>query len=202
MEFDPKTLKASEIYKLTTGIIVPRPVAWVTSLGASGTINLAPFSAFNYVCQSPPMVMFSIVERAGALKDTTRNILDKKEFVVNIANMALLEALHDSSADYAEGESEVDILGLEIVASTHIATPRLAAAPASMECELSFTKSLGTRNTMMIVGEVKSYHVRDDLVNDGKVNTVDLNPVARLGGPNYASLGEVITLPPAVPKTS
>lgn len=202
MEIDPSKLSDAEIYKLTTGIIVPRPIAWVSTVSSSGKINLAPFSAFNYVCQSPPMVMFSVTQRDGELKDTTRNVLRTKEFVVNIANADLVAVLHDSSADYAEDESETEFLGLETLPSTSIKTPRIALAPASMECKLVFTKSLGTQNTTMIVGEVKRYHVRDDLIKDGKVNSKDLNPLARLGGPNYTTLNEMITMPRAVPKTS
>lgn len=194
MEIDPSTLTRQEAYKLTTGVIVPRPIAWVTSKFASGKINLAPFSAFNFVSHEPPMIMFCVARENGEMKDTALNVLREKEFVVNIANQDLLQVLHDSSARYLDDESEAEILGLETIPSSVISTPRLAAAPAALECVLEFTQEFGDAGMRMFVGAVKRYHIRDDLIHDGKVDTMALNPIARLGGPNYATLGEIITV--------
>lgn len=196
MLIDASTLDHLSSYKLLTGSVVPRPIAWVSSGIAPEPINLAPFSTFTFVSPMPPMLGFNCGQRGDQRKDTARNIRAHGEFVVNIADEALLEALHLSSDEYPADVSEVELLGLSTAPSTHIRTPRIAQAPISMECRLSQVLNFGAMGHEFFVGEVLAFHVRDDLYNKGKIDTAKLRPVCRLGGPNYAKLGEIVTLKP------
>jgi flavin reductase (DIM6/NTAB) family NADH-FMN oxidoreductase RutF len=201
IQVDPGPQTHQENYKLMTGLVVPRPIAWVTTLSPDGKINLAPFSAFTFCCHKPPMVTITVglheYDRKGELKDTLVNILREREFVVNIANQSLIEALHASSAVYPPELSEVEALGLFTCDSATIRTPRLAAAPAALECRLHSTVELGEAGDRIVIGQVKMFQVADNLLRNGKVDTRELNPLARLGGPNYAVLGEILTMPAA-----
>lgn len=194
MQIDAAELTHESSYKLLTGVVVPRPIAWVTSGIAPDAINLAPFSTFTFVSPFPPMVGFNCGLRAGQRKDTARNIHAHGEYVVNIADESLLEALHLSSEDHPPGVSEVELLGLRTAPSAVIRTPRLADAPVSMECRLSQVLSFGSTGHEFFVGEVLRFHVRDDLYNNGKIDTRLLRPICRLGGPTYASLGDIVTM--------
>lgn len=194
MQIDAATLTHEASYKLLTGAVVPRPIAWVCSGIEPGRINLAPFSTFTFVSPFPPMLGFNCGMRGDKRKDTSRNINAYGEYVVNIADESLLEALHLSSEDHPPEVSEIDLLGLETRPSVRIRTPRLARAPISMECRLHQVLSFGATNPEFFVGEVLMFHIRDDLYNNGKIDTKKLRPICRLGGPNYATLGEFITM--------
>jgi flavin reductase (DIM6/NTAB) family NADH-FMN oxidoreductase RutF len=194
MEFDASDLTLQQAYKLMTGVVVPRPIAWVSTLNAEGKINLAPFSAFTFVSHDPPMIAISVGMRDGEIKDTARNILAREEFVVNVANLALLDAVHQSSGDYPPEVSEVDVLGLAVHPSHHIQTPRIAQAPAALECRLHQCLELGREPSRLIIGEVLRFHVRDGLAVNNKIATAELDPLSRLGGPNYAALGQIFTV--------
>ncbi len=199
MQIDPGPRTFQENYKLMSGLVVPRPIAWITTLSPDGKVNLAPFSAFAFCSHKPPMITFTAglreLDLKGQLKDTVLNIFRNREFVVNIANQALLGPLHASSAEYPPGQSEVEALGLETCASATVKTPRLAAAPAALECRLHSTIELGQEGERIVIGRVLMFQVADNLLRDGKVDTRELNPIARLAGPNYATLGEIITMP-------
>lgn len=194
MRIDPAELGAERIYRLMTGIVVPRPIAWVTSLSAKGVLNLAPFSAFTFVSQKPPMLAISIGRKAGVWKDTAHNILDTGEYVIHIADTPLMQTLHDSSVEHPPEVSEVEHLNLETVPSELIRVPRLAAPPVAMECRFRQCLEFGEAKSRLVVGEVVLFHIRDGLVKNGKVETTELDPIARIGGPRYASLGEIVTL--------
>lgn len=200
LEIDPRTLAAEEAYKLVIGAVVPRPIAWVSTLNAGGRVNLAPFSAFTFVSPKPPMLAISVGRKAGTYKDTARNILENEEFVIHIADQALLGPLHQSSYEYEPDVSEVDELGLATLPSKIIRTPRLAAPPIAMECRLRHVMEFGETRSRLIVGEVVMFHFRDGLVENGKIDTKALDPICRLGGPRYATLGKIITMQP-VPQT-
>ena len=201
IEVDPGPQSFAENYKIMTGLIVPRPIAWISTLSPSGKVNLAPFSAFTFVSHKPPMITITAGmgegSRKGIVKDTVVNILTNREFVVNIANRALLDALHASSAEYPPGQSEVEALGLEVTESRTVRTPRIAAAPAALECRLHSTIELGEQLERIIIGRVQMFQIADHLLKNGKVSTKELDPIARLGGPNYATFGEIITMPAA-----
>jgi len=194
MRIDPAQLGAEQAYRLLTGVVVPRPIAWVTSLSHSGVVNLAPFSAFTFVAPKPPMLAISVGRKAGVYKDTATNILHREEYVVHIADSAMMDAVHESSAEFPPDVSEVAELNLETAASERIAVPRLAAAPIAMECRFRQCLEFGETRSRLIVGEVLMFHVRDGLLNNGKIETEALDPIARIAGPRYARLGAIVVL--------
>jgi flavin reductase (DIM6/NTAB) family NADH-FMN oxidoreductase RutF len=181
-------------YRLLSGIVVPRPIAWITSMSENGVVNLAPFSCFTFVSNKPPLLGVNIGRKAARLKDTGANIHALREFVVNIGDASQLVNIHDSSAEYSPEVSEVELLGLTVLPSETVSVPRLASVPISMECQLERVISFGETGAEFFVGEVTVFHIREDLLKDGKIDTRVLNPVCRIGGPNYATLGEILTL--------
>ncbi|MWB79138.1 flavin reductase family protein [Pseudooceanicola sp. 216_PA32_1] len=194
MIVDPSDLSAEKSYRLLTGLVVPRPIAWVSSLNDAGSVNLAPFSTFTFVSPKPPMLGFSVGRKGDTYKDTSRNILARETYVVHIADRSLLDPLHSSAEEVTADISEAEMLGLETVPSDLIDVPRIAAAPVAMECRLRQVLEFGETRSRFIVGEILRIHLRDGLMVDGKIDTLELDPICRLGGPNYATLGEVTTL--------
>jgi flavin reductase (DIM6/NTAB) family NADH-FMN oxidoreductase RutF len=194
MRIAASDLETEASYKLITGIVVPRPIAWVTTLSPHGVVNLAPFSFFTCVSPKPPLLAISFGRSAGVYKDTARNILAGEEYVIHIADFPHLEALHLSSTEYPPEVSEVEATGLATLPSDEVKVPRLRDAPVAMECRFRSCIEFGRTRNRLIVGEVVVFHLRDGLVRDGKVATSDLDPIARLGGPTYARLGEVVTM--------
>ena len=190
----PLTAEAS--YKLMSGVVVPRPIAWITTQSAAGIVNLAPFSCYTFLAPKPPLVGVNVGRRAGKLKDTSRNIHASGEFVVNIADSSMLDALHLSADEYPPEVSEVALLGLALAPCQTVAVPRLADAPVSLECRLHSIQEYGDLRAEFIVGEVTVFHFRDGICVDGKIDTGALDPVCRLAGINYALLGEIIAKPP------
>jgi flavin reductase (DIM6/NTAB) family NADH-FMN oxidoreductase RutF len=194
MLVDASDLGAEQAYRLITGIVVPRPIAWVTTKSGTGVVNLAPFSAFTFVSPKPPMLAISVGRKGRIYKDTAHNILLNEEYVVHIADMALMEMVHQSSSEYPPDISEVEQLKLETLPSERIAVPRLKVAPIAMECRFRQCLEFGDTRSRLIVGEVLAFHIREGLLNNGKIETEALDPIARLGGPRYAGLGEIVTL--------
>jgi flavin reductase (DIM6/NTAB) family NADH-FMN oxidoreductase RutF len=194
MKIAPEPMAAADIYSLLTGIVVPRPIAWVTTLSADGVVNLAPFSCFTFVSSKPPMIGINVGLRNGERKDTARNIEATRDFTVNIGDETMIEQIHRSAIAYAPDISEVDLLGLDVFKSERIKTPRLASAPIALECQLRNTISFGEVGSQFTVGEVLLFHVRDGLCTGNKIETAKLRPACRLGGPNYAKLGEIVSM--------
>ena len=194
MQIYPADMGAERIYRLMTGIVVPRPIAWVSSLSSKGTLNLAPFSAFTFVSQKPPMLAMSVGRKGDNYKDTAHNILDTEEYVIHIADTPLMNAVHESSAEHPPDVSEVELLGLETLPCERVKVPRLAAAPVAMECVFRQCLEFGDARSRLNIGEVVMFHIRDGLMNNGKVETEALDPIARIGGPRYARLGDIVTL--------
>lgn len=194
MEIAADTLDTDATYKLMTGLVVPRPIAWVTTRSPEGVVNLAPFSAFTFVSNRPPMVGISVGRRAGERKDTGRNIHATREFVVNIPDDTMIEAVHLSAVEHEAHVSEVEELGLATSACVDISVPRLAGVPASLECRLHRAIDFGEGGSEFLVGEVLRFHLRDGLLSGGKVDTRALRPICRLAGPHYALLGEIVTM--------
>ena len=193
-ELDPATLPAEEAYRLLTGLVVPRPVAWVATLSAVGGVNLAPFSAFTFVSPKPPMLAISVGQKAGVYKDTARNILAREEFVIHIADRALMKPLHLSSIEHPPEVSEAEVLGLATAPGSRVGVPRLLDVPVAMECRLRHCLEFGETRSRLIVGEVVMFHLRDGLVRAGKVDTEELDPICRIAGPRYATLGDIVTM--------
>jgi flavin reductase (DIM6/NTAB) family NADH-FMN oxidoreductase RutF len=196
MRIDPAYLDPETAYRLITGVVVPRPIAWVTSLSATGVLNLAPFSAFTFVSPKPPMLAISVGRKGGIYKDTAQNILNNEEYVVHIADSSLMKAVHESSTEHPPDVSEVEELRLSTLPGERIKVPRLAAAPVAMECRFRQCLEFGETRSRLIVGEVLVFHIRDGLLNNGKIETEALDPIARIAGPRYAKLGEIVTLKP------
>lgn len=196
MRIRASDLDPESTYKLVTGVVVPRPIAWVCTRSPEGVLNVAPFSAFTFVSTKPPMLGINVGRKAGVLKDTGRNILAGGEYVVHITDTSLVQPLHESAVEHPPEVSEVDLLGLATAPSESIGVPRLTAPPVAMECKLHRAIEFGATGSQFIVGEVLVFHLRDGLARDGKIDSVTLDPLCRLGGPNYAALGRVITMRP------
>ncbi|MGW5381191.1 flavin reductase family protein [Nocardia sp. NPDC003963] len=191
MKIAPDALSPEQTYKLMTGVVVPRPIAWVLTESADGIGNLAPFSCFTFVSNKPPMIGINIGRKAGNRKDTGRNILDVGEYVVHIPDEDAIEAVHHSAVEYPAEVSEIDILGLPTIDSDHVGVPRLRDAPIALECRLRSITEYGDTGAEFVVGEIVAFHIRDGLYLDGKIDTSALRPIARIGGPNYAALGTI-----------
>lgn len=182
MQIDPDRHSEAENYKLLTNLVVPRPIAWVTSLAPEGIVNLAPFSFFNAVGSDPLYVVVSVGEHDdGTKKDTARNIDSSGEFVVNLVTEDLLEAMNISAAEFPPGESEVLAAGLRVDPGVKVRAPRLAEAQASLECRVYKSERLGT-NTLYIA-EVVLFHVADHLMG-AKLHVNGFAPIGRLGSPS------------------
>ena len=200
LEIRPADLSGDAAYKLLCGVVVPRPIAWVSTRSASGVSNLAPFSCFTFVSHRPPMLGVSVGRRPNGLKDTARNIHETQEFVVHIGDETLLDPLHRSGAEFPPDVSEADLLGLELVPSKLVAPLRVAKAPIAMECRLHKVVDFGSNQ--FFAGEIQLFHIREGLAVDNKIDTGRLRPIARLGGPNYATLGEIIGMTPQAEQSS
>jgi flavin reductase (DIM6/NTAB) family NADH-FMN oxidoreductase RutF len=182
MQIDPALHTDRDNYKLLTNVVVPRPIAWITSLGETGVINLAPFSFFNAVGSDPLYVVVSIGLRDDDTpKDSARNIDRNSEFVVNLVTEELLHTMNISAADFPPDQSELAAAELHSAPSTKIGTPRLAEAQVSLECRLFKSLALGT-NTLYI-GEVVMFHVADHLMGP-KLHVNNFAPLGRLGSPS------------------
>ena len=194
MEFSAQALKPLDLYKLMTGAVIPRPIAWVSTQNQLGELNLAPFSFFNAVCASPPTLMVSVGRREdGQPKDTARNAQTTGELVINVTTEDVVEAMNATSIDAPPGEDEFQLAGLTPVPSKMVAPPRLAESPVSFECRLSQTLAIGG-NTLLF-GEIVYLHVRDDVYRPSyKIDPLALRPVGRLSGPQYGRMTEVFSL--------
>jgi flavin reductase (DIM6/NTAB) family NADH-FMN oxidoreductase RutF len=194
MQIDPTTHSHADVYKLLTNVVVPRPIAWITTLGPDGVVNLAPFSFFNAISGHPPCVVAGIGRReSGGSKDTLANIVGSGEFVVNMVTEELLAAMNLSAADFAPGESELQAAGLHAAPSTVVRPPRVAESRASLECRLVQSQSLGT--STVIFGEVVMFHV-DDALMGPRMHVQGFAPIGRLGSPSaYCRTTDRIELP-------
>lgn len=182
MQIDPAQHSEADNYKILTNVVVPRPIAWVTSLARSGVVNLAPFSFFNAVSSDPMYVVVSVGARdSGAPKDTAANIEASGEFVVNSVTADMLDAMNISAADFPPDRSELAAAGLHTAPSVRVETPRLAEAQVSLECRLFRSLPLGG-NTLFI-GEIVMFHVADHLLGP-RSHINDFAPIGRLGSPS------------------
>ncbi len=178
MRFTLADLEAKDVYKLLIGSIVPRPIAWVSTLNTASGVNLAPFSAFNYMGNDPGIVAFS----PGASKQTLINLRREQEFVVNLVPVSLIDAMNLSATDFPPDTSELEVAGLTAVPSAQLHTPRIAEAPVNLECRLHSVLEIG--NNRVVIGEVLELHIRDEFINPEKlyVDSSGLDLLARMGG--------------------
>jgi flavin reductase (DIM6/NTAB) family NADH-FMN oxidoreductase RutF len=202
VHFDPQTLDPAAMYKLLIGSVVPRPIAWVSSVDAAGVRNLAPFSYFMAITHDPPTIAFSSgprgAETAGARgkKDTLSNVEATGEFVVNVVDDALAAAMNVTSGDYPPDVDEFAQAGLAAAAGVKVKAPRVAAAPISMECRLAQVIPVGRLPHHLIVGEIVHLHVRDDVYEPatGRIDMHRLRPVGRLAGHLYTHVHDIFEL--------
>lgn len=192
---DATTMDTATAYRLLVGAVVPRPVAWITTRSKGGVVNAAPFSSYNYLAHSPPMVGVNIGSREGQLKDTARNIVETGEFVVNVATFEAMELMHGCAAEYPPETSEVEALGIDLIPSERIAPPRIKISPIQMECKLERAITLGRGLNTLYIGEVQVFHLSSSVFDGRYVDSVKMRPIARLGGPLYAELGELHNRP-------
>lgn len=181
------------MYRFMIGVVVPRPIAFVSTVGQNGRFNVAPFSYFNAITNRPPLVGISINRRQDRPKDTLRHIRETGVFVVNVVDEALNARAIHASGDWPDDVDEFQITGLTPVASDLVRAPRVGESPVSLECRLEREIELG--QTFFVVGEIVRAHVRDDVLTDGHVDIEKLRPVGRLGGDGYSVVREVVHFP-------
>ena len=189
MILDPKSLSPRAVYHFMIGVVVPRPIAFVSTISGDGAFNVAPFSYFNAITNRPPLVGISINRRAGEPKDTARNIQETGDFVVNVVSEALLERAVRASGDWAKEVDEFELTGLTPVKSDLVRSPRVGESPVSLECRLHRVIELGDAH--FTVGEIVLAHVADDVLTDGRVDVAKLKPAGRLGGDGYSIVRDV-----------
>lgn len=194
MQIDPATLRAREAYALMISCIVPRPVAWVSTLSADGRRNLAPFSYFMGVSASPLLLAVSVGRRKEALKDTAQNVADTGEFVVNMATRSLADKMVATSGEYSPEIDEFDVAKLSAVPSIVVRPPGVGESPIRLECRSVGIQQPGSAPVDLILGEVVHLTIDDAILRDGLPDPRLLDPVARLGKNLYASLGEIFAI--------
>lgn len=178
-----------DVYRLLTATVVPRPIAWVSTVSAEGHRNLAPHSFFTVACARPPIVQFTSVTE----KDTLRNVLATGEFVVNVAPRPLLDAVNGSSARFADDVDEAEALGVATEASRYVAPPRVVASAASIECRLHSTLELG--DSTVVLGDVVAVTVADAALGEDGLPTMEaLQPLSRLGRNEWGLPPEVVAV--------
>ena len=199
MQYAVNDVNHRDRYKILTAFVLPRPIAWVTSMGQGGVVNAAPFSFFNVFAEDPPLIMFAVNKRPdGRLKDTWLNIQRTGEFVVNLTDEPLARAMHDSSGDFPPNVGEPDYLGLKLAPSVDVKPPRLADAPWSMECRTWQVINVKD-DRQLVIGEGLRFHIRDELW-DAKAMRVHMeryHPVGRMFADRYCRTDDRMEFPAA-----
>jgi flavin reductase (DIM6/NTAB) family NADH-FMN oxidoreductase RutF len=188
MDWRTDELTERQIYKLLVNTVLPRPIALVTTRSTEGVINTAPFSFFNVMGSEPPIVALGLegdTKAADCLKDTTRNILATREFVVNLVDKPLAEAMSVCGVSFPAGQAEHEQAGLDTLPSVQIAPPRIAQSPVQFECRLHTTLEIGSHRHV-VIGEIVHMHCRDDILTDkGQIDIDALNPIGRIHGTDW-----------------
>ena len=197
IKIDPNKNTERENYKLLIGTIIPRPIAFVTTLNEEGLVNGAPFSYFSIVSSNPPMISLSIQRRNGEMKDTARNILRDKEFVVHGVDVENVKEINETAASLPSSESEISLTKLTLVESDLVKVPGIIESKVRMECRLEKAIPLGDEDHVgadLIIGRILKYHIDESVYEDGRINPDKLEPMSRLAGINYARIGEIISM--------
>lgn len=201
MEINFDEISAGEIYFNMTQTVVPRPIAWILTVNEAGSYNIAPFSYFTAICSDPPLILFSVGKKPdGSLKDTRANIIRSGEFVVHIPSVHFMDAVNESSASLPPEISEVEKLNLKTVAFGKFSLPRIEGCPIAYACERYEIMEIGPKKQAIILGKVKLLYVDEKIAysdNKGrlKVSVQKLDPLSRLGANEYASTGDIFTVP-------
>jgi flavin reductase (DIM6/NTAB) family NADH-FMN oxidoreductase RutF len=183
--FDPDEMERRAFYRVLNSVVVPRPIAWVGTRSAEGVVNLAPHSFYTVACVDPPVVQFTSVGR----KDSLRNVEATGEFTVSLTPEALFEQVNATATDFPAGMSEAEHVGVRLEPSTKVGVPRVAESPVSVECRLHSTLRLG--DSTVVFGEVVLISAWESVVADGRPRIEALQPLARLGGNEWSTIGEV-----------
>ncbi|PFO00966.1 hypothetical protein COJ85_18360 [Bacillus sp. AFS076308] len=197
ISIDPSKHTERENYKFLIGSIIPRPIAFVTSLSKEGVLNGAPFSYFNIVSANPPLISLAIQRSGGKQKDTARNIIDLKEFVVHIVDEHNVELINKTAASLPPDQSEIELAQLTAVKSVKVSTPGVKEAKIRMECRLEHSLEVGGEDSPgcdFIIGRIVQYHIESDLYESGRIDPKGLAAVSRLAGNNYAKIGEIFEI--------
>lgn len=198
MKFDPSKIDNKLIYRLLTSTVIPRPIAWISSVSEDGINNLAPFSYFNMVGDDPPHVMFSTRRDNNSNKDTLNNVLATHQFVVNMVTKDLAEPMNASSATVAAEVDEFELVGVAPIPSVKVKPMRVAESPIQLECELVhhyFLEDHEQGGACVLIGRVVMIHITDELLLDeARINNELYKPIARLGGSNYSEQGEIFSI--------
>jgi len=195
MIISPSGLSHSELYSILLNSVAPRPIAWVSTMSASGQLNLAPFSFFNVVCVDPPLLAFAPGLRRpkqpevgqGEAKDTLRNVRETREFVVNIVTFELREAMNLTSGEYDASVNEFEVAKVTQQPSKIVRPPRVAESPVSFECKLHQILDFSPAPTSgsLVIGQIVSIHVSDAVLKDGRLDRNSLDLIGRMGGIQY-----------------
>ncbi len=194
--FTPTDISSIDLYKILISTVMPRPIAWVSSISKEGVDNLAPFSFFTVASVKPPMLCFApalkSVDGKPTEKDTLRNIRETGEFVVNIVSRNLVEKMNQTSFEYAPNESEFDAVGLTRAPSSLVKPKRVAESLVNYECKLFQIIDFGkdVQSGSLIVGEIVMVHLDERIFKNGKVDMAELHPVGRLGGLWYCGISD------------
>ena len=193
MQLDPRTMKQESTYKLLIGCVVPRPIAWVSTVGPDGVNNLAPFSFFMGVCGDPPTIAFSSGPRRRDRKDTVRNAEHTGDFVVNVVDDDRAEQMNQTSAECPPEVDEFALTGLTAAPGVRVRSPRVMEAPISLECRLAQVIPVGRGPHSLVLGEIVYFHVREDLyeTSTGRIDMARLRPVGRLAGHAYTHVHDI-----------
>jgi flavin reductase (DIM6/NTAB) family NADH-FMN oxidoreductase RutF len=185
VKVDPATISNDAAYHWLIATIVPRPIAWTSTLNEDGSANLAPFSFFTGASSDPPTCIISISRRDGEKKDTWRNIERTGEYVVHVVTDALARRMNATSGEYPYGTDEFVIAGLTKVPSDRVKPPRDAEAPVALECRLDRIVEVGRCRTGVVIGEILLWHVSDDVVTNGRIDMGKLDAIGRMAGAVY-----------------
>lgn len=189
LEIKPDNLEWNDAYKLLIGSVLPRPIAFVSTINEAGQANLAPFSFFTGICADPMLICFAPMVRGtdGSKKDTLVNIERMKEFVINVVSEEFVKEMNDTAVEYPANVDEFEEAGFTKEASTTIRPPRVHESKVHLECELHEVLHFGNHpgSGSLVIGKVKLVNVRDDLYSEGRIDTEKLNPIGRLAGPVY-----------------
>jgi flavin reductase (DIM6/NTAB) family NADH-FMN oxidoreductase RutF len=192
LEFDPSIVDKRQVYRLLTGAVVPRPIGWASTVNRHGGTNLAPFSFFTVVCVVPPMISLTIARNPdGSEKHTLKNVRENGEFCVNVVTHPVWKEMVDSANGFPEGESEFKKTGLTPIPSVKIKPPRVKEVPIHLECRLHQVIELGPNRHPLVFGEVVHFHVDPACMTGGYIDMKKLDPVGRLNGFSYVTLGQI-----------
>lgn len=176
----------TDVHRLLTTLVAPRPIGWISTVDADGVRNLAPYSYFNLVHTDPPVVMFAAEDGGDGLKDTPSNAVETGAFVVNLVTEALGERMDRTAREAAAAENEFESAGLDETPAATVDAPRVAASAAHLECAVRDTKRI--HESTLVFGDVEYVHVDDDLLTDGTVDARKVDAVGRVGGPYFTGV--------------